>query len=64
MIAAVFAVLLMQQPAASSAGPLPEWAKADPFAFERARCSALVRGETPLNVCQAEVRRLLEGVSG
>ena len=69
MIAVAFAFLLMQQLAAlpsetpaadpSPAASLPEWAKVDPFAFERACCSALVRGDTPLDVCQTRVRRLL-----
>ena len=62
MIAVAFAFLLMQQLAAlpsetPAADPSP--AKVDPFAFERACCSALVRGDTPLDVCQTRVRRLL-----
>lgn len=72
MIAAAFAVLLLQQsapgvvwetppPAApvEAAAPshtVPEWGVADPFGYERARCSPLVRGDKPLAACQAEVR--------
>lgn len=38
---------------------VPDWGLADPFGFERARCSPLVRGETPLGQCQTEVREQL-----
>ncbi len=45
------------EPAASHS--VPAWGLADPFGFERARCSPLVRGETPMQTCQAEVRAQL-----
>lgn len=54
-------------PAVTSAAPsvdLPDWARADPFAYERARCSPLVRGETPLETCQAETRLTLAAALG
>lgn len=35
---------------------LPDWALADPFAWERAQCSSLVRGDETLDACQARVR--------
>ena len=77
MIAAAFAILLLQQTAptvvwetpaaAPTAAPpepaashsVPAWGLADPFGFERARCSPLVRGDTPMQTCQAEVRAQL-----
>lgn len=80
MIIAAVALLLFQQvapsvtwqeaepaQAAAHATPpvdLPEWARADPFAYERARCSPLVRGETPLEACQAETRLTLAAALG
>ena len=80
MIVATVAFMLIEQvapsvtwqeaepaPAATPATPsvdLPDWARADPFAYERARCSPLVRGETPLETCQAETRFILAGALG
>ena len=49
---------------ADATSVLPEWARADPFAFERARCSPLVRGDRPMEVCQAETRALLAAALG
>ncbi|MBA4806621.1 hypothetical protein [Brevundimonas sp.] len=45
--------------AASVQHAVPTWGLADPFAYERARCSPLVRGAKPLETCQAEVREQL-----
>ncbi len=77
MIAAAFALLLLQQtaPTVVWAAPAPEpivetsvtpvahnvpaWGLADPFGFERARCSPLVRGDKSMAVCQTEVREQL-----
>lgn len=74
MIAAAFALLLLQQtapsvvwepPAAETAAEtpiaaprhtVPEWGLADPFGYERARCSPQLRGAKTLEACQAEVR--------
>ena len=84
MIAAAFALLLLQQtaptvvwetptaaPATAPAPPepaashsVPAWGLADPFGFERARCSPLVRGDTPMQACQAEVRAQLAVAMG
>lgn len=38
---------------------VPDWGVADPFGYERARCSPLVRGEKTVETCQAEVRTQL-----
>lgn len=44
-----------QAPVATSS-TLPDWAIADPFAWERSQCSSLVRGAVSLGACQARVR--------
>lgn len=44
--------------------PLPQWARDDPYAWERARCHPQVRGETPLEACQLTVRRQLAAEMG
>lgn len=36
--------------------PLPAWALADPFAWERAQCSPLIRKDATMEACQARVR--------
>lgn len=49
--------LPIETEAAPPATPtLPEWAIADPFAWERSQCSSLVRGPVSLGACQARVR--------
>ena len=53
MLGALILGLLMQDPA------LPQWARDDPFAWERARCHPQIRGETPLESCQFRVRQQL-----
>lgn len=45
-----------EAPAVKPDHTVPEWGVADPFGYERARCSPLVRGDAPLEVCQAQVR--------
>lgn len=35
---------------------LPAWALADPFGWERAQCSPMIRKEATLEACQARVR--------
>ena len=65
-------VVIWDQPPPSAApeapsAPLPElpdWAKADPFAWERAQCSPLVRGTEDMGACQARVRADLYAVLG
>lgn len=42
--------------AAAAPPPLPAWALADPFAWERAQCSPLIRKEATMEACQARVR--------
>lgn len=77
MIAAAFALLILQQiaptvvwdapapeavvetPAPPPEHNVPAWGLADPFGFERARCSPLVRGQTSMAECQTEVREQL-----
>lgn len=44
------------EPPRAAAPTLPEWAIADPFAWERSQCSSLVRGAVSLGACQARVR--------
>jgi hypothetical protein len=72
---AAFALLLLapqaaptvvwEAPPAAEAPPprpahnVPEWGLADPFGYERARCSPQLRGARSLEVCQAEVRAQL-----
>lgn len=53
MLGAIILGLLMQDPA------LPQWARDDPFAWERARCHPQIRGDTPLESCQFRVRQRL-----
>ena len=36
--------------------PLPAWALADPFGWERAQCSPMIRKDATLEACQARVR--------
>lgn len=80
MIVVAVALLLVQQvapsvtwqepepeppaPAVAPSVDLPDWARADPFAYERSRCSPLMRGETPLETCQAETRLTLAAALG
>lgn len=46
-----------EAPAASPpAAALPDWARADPFAWERAQCSPMVRKEDTMEACQVRVR--------
>lgn len=46
----------VEAPVAAAAPPLPAWALADPFAWERAQCSPMIRKDTTLEACQARVR--------
>lgn len=43
---------------------LPDWAKSDPFAWERSQCSPLVRGNEEMGACQSRVRADLFAVLG
>lgn len=53
MLGAIILGLVLQDPA------LPQWAREDPFAWERARCHPQIRGDTPLESCQFRVRQQL-----
>ena len=48
-----------EAPAPAPRHTVPDWGVADPFGFERARCNPVIRGDKPLEVCQAEVRTQL-----
>ena len=40
--------------------PIPDWARADPFGYERSECSPLIRkAEESQDACQARVRLAL-----
>lgn len=41
---------------AAPAPILPDWARKDPFAYERAQCSPMLRREATTEACQARVR--------
>lgn len=52
-------------PAAETATrDLPAWALADPFGWERAECSPMMRRDTSLEACQARVRGELHAALG
>ncbi len=48
----------------ANAPDLPGWALADPFGWERSQCSPLIRGDQPLETCQARVRGELSAALG
>lgn len=50
------APVVAEAPAAPAPPTLPAWALADPFAWERAQCSPLIRKDATLEACQARVR--------
>ncbi len=47
-----------------AAPDLPDWARADPFAWERSQCSPLIRGAEPMDTCQSRVRNDLYAALG
>jgi hypothetical protein len=50
---------------ASAASTLPDWARADPFAWERSQCSPLIRAaDEGADACQARVRAGLRAELG
>ncbi len=63
MLAPLLTLALMQT-VAPEAAPLPAWALTNPFGYERAQCSPLVRGEEALETCQGRVRRQLAAALG
>ena len=50
---------VVETPAPTVQHSVPAWGLADPFGFERARCSPLVRGAKSMETCQTEVREQL-----
>ncbi|MFA4939537.1 hypothetical protein [Brevundimonas sp.] len=50
---------VVETPATPAQHSVPAWGLADPFGFERARCSPLVRGAKLMETCQTEVREQL-----
>lgn len=45
---------------AVAAPPIPDWARADPFGYERSECSPLIRkADETMEACQARVRTVL-----
>lgn len=63
MLAPLLTLTLLQT-AAPEATPLPAWALTNPFGYERAQCSPLVRGTEALETCQGRVRRQLAEALG
>ncbi len=54
-----------EAPAPSVAAPnLPDWALADPFAWERSQCSPMIRKDASMELCQARVRTDLAAALG
>ena len=51
-------------PTAAPIADLPDWALADPFAWERSQCSPLLRKDASLEICQARVRGELSAALG
>ena len=49
---------------AASAVVLPDWALADPFAWERSQCSPIIRKDASMEMCQARVRTDLAAALG
>ena len=49
---------------ASPASPLPDWARADPYPWERAQCSPIIRKDASLELCQVRVRTELAAAIG
>ncbi|HEX8471905.1 MAG TPA: hypothetical protein VF633_12395 [Brevundimonas sp.] len=51
-------------PAVTPATALPDWALADPFAWERSQCSPIIRKDASMEMCQARVRTDLAAALG
>lgn len=43
---------------------LPDWARADPYAWERAQCSPMIRKDASMEACQVRVRTELASALG
>ena len=46
----------VSQPIAAPIVDIPEWGRNDPYAWERAQCSPLLRGDEDLASCQSRLR--------
>lgn len=53
-----------QTPSASGESMLPDWARQDPYAWERSQCHPALRGAEPMDHCQVRVRNQLKAVLG
>lgn len=50
----------VEAPPAAAAPAIPDWARADPYAYERSECSPLIRkADESQEACQARVRAVL-----
>ncbi|CAN5390124.1 hypothetical protein BH10PSE1_BH10PSE1_15640 [soil metagenome] len=49
---------------ATPVSTLPDWAKADPFAWERSQCSPVIRKDASMEACQVRVRTELAAELG
>ena len=54
----------VSQPIAAPIVDIPEWGRNDPYAWERAQCSPLLRGDEVLAACQSRVRIALDAALG
>lgn len=52
---------VVEPPAIST---LPDWARADPFAWERSQCSPMIRKDASMEICQVRVRTELATALG
>jgi hypothetical protein len=50
--------------ATASLPALPDWAVADPYAWERSQCSPMIRKDSSMEACQVRVRTDLAAVLG
>ena len=51
-------------PVTPAASTLPDWARADPYAWERSQCSPMIRKDASMEVCQVRVRTELAAALG
>ncbi|CAN5282460.1 hypothetical protein BH09PSE1_BH09PSE1_06300 [soil metagenome] len=51
-------------PVAAPVSAVPDWDKADPFAWERSQCSPMIRKEASMEMCQVRVRTELAAALG
>lgn len=51
-------------PLAPAVSTLPDWARADPYAWERSQCSPMIRKDASMELCQVRVRTELAAALG